>query len=363
MRSLSKRSTLAGLIALLWIVLVAGQAAAVEDGLLGVRIGASYRELLERFGQPHGILFPSGGGLLFQTVSMAAPEGGLPQFGAQTQTTAQTPVWVFPVRTTALTGMQSQWVYDLRNSRGVALGILLSGEGADAVVTDVIVAGFPEYLKGKPDPVRTQKGIALQSSFSEVLKRYGYPPVIQIYAPTGISAAGPQAVPGIGGMRAGARMGGRAPAGGAMRAGGTGRGGRRGRDEDDPRGGMGGSAVAPMSSIRGNEVGGSGLQIVLTGARGGRGGMGRDEDDPRGGMGVGEMRDRTRGGGRATGARRGGLPPLTAGPAPRAAAGQLTATAIVEYQQINFSRDCVLVYEGIAFTLHDMKVFRIHVSE
>jgi hypothetical protein len=65
-----------------------------------------------------------------------------------------------------------------------------------------------------------------------------------------------------------------------------------------------------------------------------------------------------RGGGRG---RAGALPPL--GAAAAGAAEQFTAAAVVNHQTISFSRDCTMVYEGIAFTLHDMKVFRIHVSE
>jgi len=56
------------------------------------------------------------------------------------------------------------------------------------------------------------------------------------------------------------------------------------------------------------------------------------------------------------------LPPLGVTPTP-APGEELTATAAVDHQQISFSRDCTMVYEGIAFTLHDMKVYRIHVSE
>lgn len=67
-----------------------------------------------------------------------------------------------------------------------------------------------------------------------------------------------------------------------------------------------------------------------------------------------------RGGGMRGGG--GGLPPLGAA-APTGGADQFTATAVVNHQAISFSRDCTLVYEGIAFALHDMKVFRIHVSE
>ena len=56
------------------------------------------------------------------------------------------------------------------------------------------------------------------------------------------------------------------------------------------------------------------------------------------------------------------LPPLGA-PTAAGAAEELTAVAVVDHQQVSFSRDCVMIYEGIAFTLHDMKVYRIHVSE
>lgn len=66
-----------------------------------------------------------------------------------------------------------------------------------------------------------------------------------------------------------------------------------------------------------------------------------------------------RGGGRGG---RGGLPPLGAAPA-AGGADQFLASAVVNHQAITFSRDCTMVYEGIAFAIHDMKVFRIHVSE
>jgi hypothetical protein len=37
--------------------------------------------------------------------------------------------------------------------------------------------------------------------------------------------------------------------------------------------------------------------------------------------------------------------------------------AFSDTQAISFSRDCILTYEGIAFTIQDMSVMRIHVSE
>ena len=60
---------------------------------------------------------------------------------------------------------------------------------------------------------------------------------------------------------------------------------------------------------------------------------------------------------------RGSLPPLGTAAAAPTAADRFTAQAVVDHAAIGFSRDCILTYEGISFTLHDMKVFRIHVSE
>ncbi len=80
-----------------------------------------------------------------------------------------------------------------------------------------------------------------------------------------------------------------------------------------------------------------------------------------GGRGMGGGGRGMGGGGRGGGGR-GGLPPLGT-QAQNAALSKLTATAVVDNQAVSFSRDCVLTYEGIAFTLHDMRVMRIHVSE
>ena len=80
--------TRAKLTALLVALMMAGgflsarPAAALEEGLLGIRIGASYRDVVKRLGNPDGIVFSAGGNLMFQTLSPSAP-GGLPQFGAQ----------------------------------------------------------------------------------------------------------------------------------------------------------------------------------------------------------------------------------------------------------------------------------------
>jgi hypothetical protein len=416
MRTFAKQPFLGAAVTFVLALLIAGSACAVEDGLLGVRIGASSRQLIadRSFGQPTGILFPSGGGLLYQGVA-AAPGAALPDFGQQAVAQAA-PNWILPVRAAALTEMQLQWGYNFTQTKGVALGIILNTEGGDAVVTDVIVAGYPQRLKGKPAPVRTQRGIVLGSTFADVLKRYGYPPLIEIYAPTAGAAARAGGAAAGGGMRAGmgARGGGgmrggtggpRGPAmgggggrgggrGGGMRGGGMrgggGRGGRFGAAPPDlsdltahpgatrtaqapqfelsltaaamgRRGGGGGMGGGGMG---GGGMGGGGMRGGGPGMRGGgaRSGGGMRGGGMRGGGMRGGGAAGGRGGGRAGG--RGGLPPLGGGAAaPAGAVDRFTAQAVVDHVSVGFSRDCILTYEGIAFTLHDMKVFRIHVSE
>jgi hypothetical protein len=111
-------------------------------------------------------------------------------------------LWVEPIRVAFLADQQAEWVYDMRQTRGVALGIVFSGDGAEAIVTDIIVSGYPEYLKGKQPPVRTEKGVLLQTS-ATVLQ---HPPRMVSLPRSGhaaaIIAAAPQA-----GQRRGAVVG------------------------------------------------------------------------------------------------------------------------------------------------------------
>jgi len=352
---------------------LAGPTGAVEEGLIGVRIGASYREILRRFGHSTGILFSAGGSMMYQTQPSFSAMAGLPTFQAE-PTTGQAPVWVLPLRPSALAEEQSEWVYDWRSTKGVALGIILSGKGADAVVTDVVVAGFPENLKGKPEPVRTEKGIALQSTFAEVLEKYGYPPVIEIYAPSAGAAGGQRAAGAAAGTAGGAGGGRRAMraggGGGARGAGGAGRrgGGRRGAAMGRA---LDATTLAVAAGPRyqldltGGERGGRGMR----GGGGGGGARGQGGGGRRGGGGggrrggaAGGVRAGGAGGRRAAGGGRGSLPPLGQ-QALAGTAAALTATATVNNQAVGFSRDCILTYEGIAFTLHNLRVVRIHVSE
>src|SRR5574340_984031 len=96
-----RRGALAGLARMLVALFILAACAlslrpawAVEDGLMGVRIGASYRELTRRLGPPDGILLGGGGSMIYQTLSR--PQAGLPQFGGQAGP-SEMPVWVSPV--------------------------------------------------------------------------------------------------------------------------------------------------------------------------------------------------------------------------------------------------------------------------
>ncbi len=354
MRTLKTRGSFAAFLLLMWSGLALTPAGAVEDGLMGARIGSSYREVVRKFGHPVGMLMNAGGGMTYQ--SLPSFRGNLPVMGGGGGNAAL-PLWAEPVRVSFLGNQQAEWFYDLRRSRGVTLGIVLSGEGAEAVVTDVVISGYPEYLKGKRQYVRTERGVTFQSSFATVLQKYGFPPQLEVYTPgsapavaTGRTAggggrlgsgAGPRANMGRaagGGMRAGGNMRGRMGEGGGM--------GRRGRTM--------GEAQPRTTSLA---AGGSSFTVTLT--QGMRRGM-------ENGLRRGGMRGGAGGGVRAGGRRPGGaLPPLGAAASSPAAAmlSRLSASAPVNNQNISFSRDCVLTYNGIAFTLHDMRVIRIHVSE
>ena len=117
---ISRRSQVIALLALVAGVTFAGPALAVEDGLMGVRIGASYRELTKRLGAPNGILLSAGGGMMYQTLTR--PAAGLPQFGGQAAAPTDMPVWVRPVLVGSLAAGQAQWFYDLPREEGRGAG-------------------------------------------------------------------------------------------------------------------------------------------------------------------------------------------------------------------------------------------------
>lgn len=326
------RAAISACFILMFSAAMSSPADAVEDGLLEARIGASYREVMRKFHEPDGVLIAAGEAVSYQVMPKVAlikpgetalPPLNSPSPGAGPIGSSGVPAWVEPVRVSYLADQQAEWVYDLRKTRGVTLGIVLSGEGADAVVTDVIVAGYPEHLKGKESHVLTEKGVTLQSSYATVLEKYGFPPLVEIFTPGAAPAvnSGRNARRQPAGIGTGNRMGGP--------------GGRRGGPGGQP-GRIGRGAASSFS-------------VELTQMSGGRGDM---MGGPRGrpGMMGGPSRS-NRGQSPSRGRNR------------NAAASKLMATALVNNRSVNFSRDCILSYEGIAFTLHDMRVIRIHVSE
>ena len=143
MRTSRARHLLAALFLAAAGAVVSGPAGAVEDGLMGARIGASYREVLRKFRQPNGMLIAAGGGIAYQAMPSVG-SAGLPQFGQAGGGTGGT-FPCGPSRSGSPSSPTSRrsGLYDMRKTRGVVLGIVFSGEGADAIVTDVIVAAYP----------------------------------------------------------------------------------------------------------------------------------------------------------------------------------------------------------------------------
>ncbi len=139
-------------------------------------------------------------------------------------------------------------------------------------------------------------------------------------------------------------------------------GGNRGMQGGN-RGRMGGNrrGAAPPTTSLASLSDGAQYRIELTQMGGRRGGNmgGNRSGGPRGNMGGNR-------GNVSTGRTRGSLPPLGSSGASNTNPtflDKLSANTMVNNQNISLSRDCILTYNGIAFTLHDMRVIRIHVSE
>ena len=347
---------------------------------MGARIGASYREVMRKFGPPAGVLIAAGGGIVYQTM----PTRGFTGLGQTGAADGHAAAGLIPCA----------WPFSPTSRRSgsticaapaaCTLGIVLSGEGADAVVTDVVVAGYPEYLKGKQQYVRTERGVSLREQLRDRARTLRLPSADGGLSPGQRSCFDGR--PRTGGGSAGAAQGGGARWRGRRWARWQALGAvpwwrwRRARCRRGMRGGGGrmrGSIDAPTTRLA-SAAPESTFEVQLTQMRGGGGGRGAG-----GGGGMGRWwRSRGGGGGRGGVRRRwrrrrwrrrslratrygGALPPLGTATATAAAAtiSGLTATAIVDNQAVGFSRDCILTYSGIAFTLHDMRVIRIHVSE
>jgi hypothetical protein len=79
------------------------------------------------------------------------------------------------VRVARLGRLQVEWIYGLgrrdKDLPEVSLGVVITGQGPDAVVSDIIAAS----LTGASALAVTGKGIRLGDPFSSVLGRYGFP--------------------------------------------------------------------------------------------------------------------------------------------------------------------------------------------
>jgi len=256
------------------LLLACAPAMGIENGLLGIQIGATPQDLLRTYGPPGGIVISGPGGLTLNTLRTKDEEmqARLGLIGPIAP--AAPPDWARAVLPSSLAADQQMWLYRLKGE--VTAGFIIKGNGNDAFTTDIIAAS------GKPNrSVETERGIHLGDKFSEILISYGYPPLIQPYA---------------------------------------------GQAQGAPR------AAAAAGTLRG-----AGMPTF--------GRMGRSG----GPMGAGAM---------ARGA--GPVPTLGAAVAPAAGGSQVV---VISQQPITFTKHCVIIYDGMVFTLHNFRVVRIQVTE
>jgi len=314
------------------LLLLAGlsEAWALEEGLAGINIGSSPKQLMEVFGPPTGTLISGEGGaptLVQWAFGGAAAGGGL------------LPPWAYAVRPATLGSNQQLWAYDLgKKAKGLAAGFVITGQGPDAVVTDIIAASF------KPAPAaqafaQTRKGVHLGSSFQEVLLAYGYPPAMEIFVEQGV-AGGTTAGVGMPGMPYMPYMpmpGGQArPTAGGMAL--------------PPMFGSTPPSYQPQAARPPGYAGPASTSPYYPGT-----GTGLYSLYAPGGAGAPSLY--------APGGAGAGLPPALSAYGGAAGAPGAGMVAMVNREPISFSKSLSLYYSGLALTLHDLKVVRIHVSE
>lgn len=169
------------------LVLFAAPALCLESQLAGISLGDTPEEMLASpdYGSPDGLFTP---GNVFNSIS-AGP--------------GQTSDWALAVKMAQVAPGQVEWVY---NRDPVAIGVLFTGEGINAHVTDIIVSMWKEF---RPSMLgKTSKEIQLGSAFADVLAQYGWPNRLQIISETGqaqsqgpAQAARPGTAPRPGGVR------------------------------------------------------------------------------------------------------------------------------------------------------------------
>jgi len=277
------------------LLMAAAPALCVELRLAGASVGDTPEELLASpsFGPPDGLFSP---GNVFNSVK-AAP--------------GEIPPWAVAVQMEQVVPGQVEWVY---NRDPVSVGILITGQGINAHVSDIAVSLWRNF--GPSKVAQTAKGVFLGTSFADLLARYGWPNRIQIIAEaerTQQAAAGQPAAGTLGGLRPG----------GALRFGFGAR-----------RAGTAAPAATPAAP-----VGAFGLSF-------GFGGRGRTTApagvQPLPSVGPGM--------------------PVRGAAAPGAAGAANNAVADVgQTPNVTFTKSCVISYPSVDFVIYRMKVFRIHV--
>ncbi|MHB9025708.1 MAG: hypothetical protein ACYC7E_16320 [Armatimonadota bacterium] len=133
---------------------------------------------------------------------MGGGMAGMPDasgMAAASGTPSKIPTWAYPVRVSKLSLDQIEYIYRLNNT--YIVGVVITGQGAEARVTDIIGCSFlpmikyfdkpgkrfnPEQMdfyctavpgpaKGKYFPAGTSKGVLIGSSFEKVLRAHKWP--------------------------------------------------------------------------------------------------------------------------------------------------------------------------------------------
>jgi hypothetical protein len=163
------------------VAALSSPALCLETKLAGVSLGDTPDDLLSSpsFGTPDAMFAP---GNAFSFI-------GTREF--------EMPVWATAVRMAAVGGDQIQWIY---NRDPAVIGLLMTGSGIDAHVTNIVVSQWRTFASSKV--AETEKGIRIGDTFADVLRTYGWPNRMDIINETGrritpaTPAAGAPSAPG-----------------------------------------------------------------------------------------------------------------------------------------------------------------------
>ncbi len=159
----------------------------IETQLAGVTLGDTYEDLLASpaFGPPDVMLTPGGG---FNFIKARGTER---------------PLWVAAVQMDQLGADQVEWIY---NNDPVVVGVVITGRGIGARVTDITVSQWRNFNPSKV--AETEKGIRLGDTFADTLETYGWPNRMQIIneQPMAAALAAPALAPAPAGPPAGIIM-------------------------------------------------------------------------------------------------------------------------------------------------------------